>query len=48
MNGFGEIAEKLRRSTVQIRPHGRDHGGGDTRKVRETVARVRGRMEAAA
>ena len=28
MRGFGEIAEKLRRSTVQIYPHGRGHGGG--------------------
>jgi serine protease Do len=28
MRGFGEIAERLRRSTVQIRPHGREQGGG--------------------
>ena len=28
MRGFGEIAEKLRRSTVQIHPHGRDGGNG--------------------
>jgi serine protease Do len=26
--GFGEIAERLRRSTVQVFPHGRRHGGG--------------------
>jgi serine protease Do len=28
MRGFGEIAEKLRRSTVQIHPHGRYGGQG--------------------
>ena len=28
MLGFGEIAEKLRRSTVQIHPHGRRGGQG--------------------
>ena len=28
MRGFGEIAEKLRRSTVQIHPHGREGGQG--------------------
>jgi len=26
--GFGEIAEQLRRSTVQVQPHGRERGGG--------------------
>jgi len=28
MRGFGEIAERLRRSTVQVFPHGRERGGG--------------------
>jgi len=28
MRGFGEIAERLRRSTVQVFPHGRGKGGG--------------------
>ena len=28
MRGFGEIAERLRRSTVQVFPHGRGRGGG--------------------
>jgi serine protease Do len=28
MRGFGEIAERLRRSTVQVFPHGRSRGGG--------------------
>src|SRR5580700_876678 len=28
MRGFGEIAEALRRSTVQVFPHGRGRGGG--------------------
>src|SRR5215831_5701954 len=28
MRGFGDIAEKLRRSTVQIHPHGRNGGQG--------------------
>src|SRR5438270_4110382 len=28
MRGFGEIAERLRRSTVQVFPHGRHRGGG--------------------
>src|SRR5204863_544289 len=28
MFGFGEIGERLRRSTVQVFPHGRGRGGG--------------------
>ena len=28
MRGFGEIGERLRRSTVQVFPHGRGRGGG--------------------
>src|SRR5450432_4128635 len=28
MRGFGEIAERLRRSTVQVFPHGHGKGGG--------------------